>query len=202
MILTATSLELFTLFQTWTTFSQPKDFYPPHPAIEQVRNATGQGRVLQTANDLAFADIFATPNILAAYSIPSVDAYESIQYQSTRHFLKNTDPEIAMSLAGIGLTVHPASHPAVPGTEKWTTLTESNGYSLRKNPFLPAPIAEGSSAAPKTNEQILDALKFRTGHYTHPSKYEFMGISSGTEQPMDPHRSKLARRLAMARSWN
>lgn len=159
MILTATTLELFTLFQTWTTFSQPKDFYPYHPAIEQVRIEAGQGRVLQTANDLAFADIFATPNILAAYSIPSVDAYESIQSQSTRHFLKNTTPEIALSLTGVSLTVHPANHPAVSGTEKWPTIADSHGYKLRKNPFVPAPISAGSAAAPQTPEQILEVLK-------------------------------------------
>lgn len=159
MILTATTLELFTLFQTWTTFSNPKDFYPSHPAIEQVRNAVGQSRVLRSAEDLAFAEIFATPNILAAYSIPSVDAYESIQCQSTRHFLKNTAPETALSLAGVGLTVYPASHPAVPGTEQWSMLSESHGYILRKNPFVPAPILAGGIGAPQTPEQIIDALK-------------------------------------------
>jgi hypothetical protein len=159
MILTATALELFTLFQTWATYSVPKDFYPPHPAIEQVRNAAGPHRVLQSAEGLAFADIFATPNILAAYSIPSIDAYESIQYQSTQQLLKNSAPETVLNLAGVGLAVHPTSRPAVPGTEQWTMLTESHGYIIRKNPLVPATITAGTNPSPGTPEQILDAVK-------------------------------------------
>ena len=159
MILTATSLELFTLFQTWTTFSHHKDFYPPHPAIEQVRNAAGPHRVLQRAEGLTFADIFATPNILAAYSIPSVDAYESIQYQSTQQLLQNSAPETALNLAGVGLTVHPSSSPPVPGTEQWAALSESHGYIIRKNPLVPATISAGIAPSPNSPEQILDALR-------------------------------------------
>lgn len=162
MILTATALELFTLFQTWATYSTPGYFYPSHPAIEQVRNEAGPHRVLQTAEDLAFADIFATPNILAAYSIPSVAAYESIQSPSTLHLLKNSTPEISLNLAGIGLTVLPAGHPTIPGTERWTTISETHGYIIRKNPFVPAPITAGHATPPKAPEQILDALKSAT----------------------------------------
>ena len=161
-ILGATSLELFTLFQTWTTFSDPRELLPKHPAIEMLRTAAGTHRVLQTSPDVGFADIFATPNLLSAYSIPSVDAYESIQYRSSLIALANESPQTQFTLAGVGASVQPTSTPAQPGTETWPVTSTLSGYNIRQNPAVPAPLSAGPGQAPTEAEKILTALKTAT----------------------------------------
>lgn len=158
-ILSATSLELFTLFQTWTTFSDPKDLFPPHPAIEMVREAAGSHRVLQTRPNLAFADIFATPNLLASYGIPSVDAYESIQYHSTMVALAKEPSETRLTLAGVGVSVQPITLSTEDGTSAWPVVGSSGGYVIRKNPDVPATLSAGTGPIPDSPAGILAALK-------------------------------------------
>jgi len=161
-ILGATSLELFTLFQTWTTFSDPRDLLPTEPTIEIVRTAAGSHRVLQTSPDTGFADIFATPNLLSAYAIPSVDAYESIQYRSSLVALAQESPQTQFTLAGVGVSVQPESTTAQAGTETWPVTSSLNGYTIRENPAVPAPLSAGTGTAPTEAGAILTALKTAT----------------------------------------
>jgi hypothetical protein len=161
-ILGATSLELFTLFQTWTTFSDPRDLLPTHPAIEMVRTAAGTHRVLQASPGVGFADMFATPNVLSAYAIPSVDAYESIQYRSSLIALAQESPQARFTLAGVGVSVQPASTPVQPGTESWPVTSSLSGYTIRQNPAVPAPLSSGTGPTPVKTEEILAALKTAT----------------------------------------
>ncbi len=161
-ILGATSLELFTLFQTWTTFSDPRDLLPAHPAIEITRTLAGTHRVLQISPDVGFADIFATPNLLSAYAIPSVDAYESIQYPSSMVALAKESPQTQFTLAGVGVSVQPASTPAQPGTETWPVTSTLSGYTFRENPTALASLSAGMGPAPAQPNEILAALKTAT----------------------------------------
>jgi hypothetical protein len=158
LIIAASSLELFTLFQTWTTFSDPRDLLPPHPAIESVRQAAAGHRVLQRAPDVPFADIFASPNLLSAYSIPSVDTYESIHYRSTSVALAAETPETRLNLAGVGLSVQPVDTPPQEGTATWPVTATTAGYTLRKNPAVLPPLAAGTGPIPTTPAEALTTL--------------------------------------------
>jgi hypothetical protein len=161
MILAATTLELATLFHTWTTFSDPADLQPKNAAIETVRSLAGPHRVLQSAPDAGFAAMFATPNLLAAQYIPSIDGYESIQYRSALTATRGRPEAERLTLAGVGLAIQPAG-PAQPGTETWPTVATLGTYSLRQNPAVPSPIIAGSSPAPATLATIPAALSSAT----------------------------------------
>ncbi len=161
-ILGATSLELFTLFQTWTTFSDPKNLQPEHPAIEMVRQATGTNRVLQSFPDGRFADIFATPNLLSGYFVASVDAYESIQHPSNSTTLSNEPAETRLTLAGVGTSVQPTDSAASEGTADWPLTLMPGGYALRQNPNVPAPVIAGTGPLPLNPQEILTSLKATT----------------------------------------
>ena len=162
VILSVTALELFTLFQTWTTFSDPRDLRPGHPLIEKIRLLAGPNRVLQRTPGVAFADMFATPNLLASYAIPSVDSYESIQYRSSSVVLADAAPDTRLSLAGVGVSVQPAGTPAQNGTAAWPVIETSGGYSIRKNPRVPAPLVAGRGQIPGNPQATVVALETAT----------------------------------------
>jgi hypothetical protein len=158
LILCATSLELSTLFNTWSTFSKPENLHTRNAAIESMRTLAGPHRVIQSSPGAEFADVFATPNLLASTFVPSVDAYESIQYRSIRHTLSEQPEDVRLSLSGVGLAVHPTGKPITPGTETWTSVPFSDTYSLRKNPAVPPPAAAGLDEPPASPVSILPAL--------------------------------------------
>lgn len=157
MILCATSMELATLFQTWTTFSDPSDLHPKSAVIETVRSLAGPHRVLQSTSHASIAEVFAAPNLLAAQSIPSIDAYESIQYRSSLTATHGNPDDLRLTLAGVGLAIQPASHPQ-PGTESWPVSATLGSYILRRNPTIPPPIAAGHGTRPITPAAIGTAL--------------------------------------------
>lgn len=161
MILGATSLELATLFQTWTTFSNPSDLLPQSAAIESVRSLAGPHRVLQCAPDTGFAQTFATPNLLAAQSIPSINAYESIQYRSTLVATRDFPAELGLTLANVGIAIHPHEKQQ-PGTENWPVVATLQDYSIRKNPRITSPVAVGKESMPQTPPEIAVALASAT----------------------------------------
>jgi|GEM_PF-1028952 len=158
LILTATTLELGTLFHTWTTYSDRADLRPQHPAIDTIRSLAGPHRVLQRSPDADFVDMFATPNLLASFAIPSIDSYESIQYRSPVIALRDASPDLQLDLAGVALAVHPADKPAPDGTASWGTTPLSPQHTLRSNPAPLPPIAIGQGQVPTTPEAILTAL--------------------------------------------
>jgi hypothetical protein len=159
-ILTATSLELFTLFQTWTTFSPPEDLRPAHPAIDYVRELAGNQRVEQCHDSVAYADILAAPNLLAAYGIASVNAYESIQYPSVSYLLRNENPSLRLTLAGVGISVQPQDNAPAVGTVDWPVVGTVDGYAIRRNPDALAPVLAGSGASEISDaKRVLPLLK-------------------------------------------
>lgn len=162
LILAATTLELGTLFQGWTTFSDPADLHPGHPAIESIRSHVGRHRVLQRSPDAGFAEIFAHPNLLASYGIPSIDAYESIQYRSPFTALPDLEPHERLTLAGVALAIHPSSSPRPEGTDTWKALPLSSSHILLKAPTTLPPIAVGFNSTPSSPVDILNALKDST----------------------------------------
>ena len=157
-VLGATSLELCTLFQTWSTFSNPGELLAEHPAIAKVRALAGPHRVLQTVPKARFVNLFAPPNLLSSYAIASVDAYESIQYQSSLNILGRQAPEIGLLLAGVGVLVQPANTGEVEGTGGWPVAAEVGGFLVRTNPQVPAPIVAGSGSVPLQPQDIVAAL--------------------------------------------
>jgi hypothetical protein len=74
MILCATTLELGTLFKTWTTYSDRDQLNPANEQIEKIREIADSNRVIHTIPNTGYADLFAAPNLLAAQSIYSIDA--------------------------------------------------------------------------------------------------------------------------------
>jgi len=158
LLLCATSLELVTVFHIWTTFSKPEDLHPSNHAVEAIRTLAGPHRVTQNSPDAKFADKFATPNVLASFSIPSIDAYESIQYRSPVIALRDQPPSLQLSLAGVGLAVYPTTKTPPHGTEAWETTPLSEQYNLRKNPSVPAMISASALALPTTPKAILESL--------------------------------------------
>ena len=157
-VLGATSFELLTLFQTWTTFSDPSDLLPGHPALERVAELAGPHRVLQRGLGSPLVDIFATPNLLAAHCIPSVDSYESIQYRSMMTALAGEAPETRLTLAGVGISVQSVAASAQPGTAAWPIIETISGYEIRKNPGVAAPLVSGMGQPPHTAAEILASL--------------------------------------------
>ena len=168
MILVATALELATLFQSWTTFSNPAALQPKNETIETVRALAGPHRVLQSAPNAGFANMFATPNLLAAQFIPSIDAYESIQYRSTLTATHGSPDAVRLTLAGVGLAVQPAGL-TQPGTESWPVVEKLGTYTLRKNPAVPSTVSAGSAPAPNTLPDIAGTLASATP--VHPSHH-------------------------------
>lgn len=157
MILGATSLELATIFTTWTTFSDPSMLGTPHPAIEKIRSLTGPHRVLQTAEGEGFGDIFATPNVLASRFVPSIEAYESIQYRSHLIACAALPAKQRLNLAGVGLAIQRPGA-SQPGTESWPQEAKIGDHVLRRNPTVPAPLSSGTGPVPATLEEIDAAL--------------------------------------------
>lgn len=159
LILAASSLELLTFFHGWCTFSDPADLKPGHPAIERV-GALAQGhRVLQRVTGATFTDMFATPNLLASRFIPSVDAYESIQYPSTLHVLGQEPPATRLDLAGVRISIQKAGSPPEPGTESWPVVDRQAGYEFRENPSVPASILAGQGSTPSATPELPTSLK-------------------------------------------
>ena len=161
MILAATTLELATFFHTWTTFSDPADLHPKSAAIETVRSLAGRHRVLQSAPDAGFAAMFATPNLLAAQSILSIDGYESIQYRSTLTATHGSPDDVRLTLSGVGLAVQPAGL-TQPGTESWPVVEKLGTYTLRRNPDVPSPVSAGATPAPTNLPDIAATLAIAT----------------------------------------
>ncbi|MEI6819287.1 MAG: hypothetical protein WCL19_06760 [Verrucomicrobiota bacterium] len=162
-IIGATSLELCTFFQTWTTFSNPSDLLPKHPAIERVRELARPQRILQGLYDnSSIIDDLAVPNICAAYSIPSVEAYESIQYRSASHALQDADPALRLTLSGVGIAISPSAANPARGTVDWPIADSLHGFTIRKNPQIVAPLTAGRDPVPGQPPAILAALKTAT----------------------------------------
>ncbi len=157
LILASTTIELATVFQTWTTFSDPAKLRPQSGAIETIRSLAGSHRVLQTAEDAEFARMFATPNLLAAQRIASIDGYESIQYPSPLISLKDTPANVRLRLSGVGLAVQPEGT-RQPGTEAWNRAGTCGAYSLLKNPSVPPMVAAGYGPMPDNVAEIDTAL--------------------------------------------
>ena len=155
MILAATTLELATLFHTWTTYSNPKDLTPRHPAIERVHELTGAQRVSQDS-------AFAPPNLLSAFLIPSADAYESIQYRTTSWTLRNEDPAMRLTLAGVGISAQTRGTLPTEGTASWPVAADSDGLTIRRNPNALAPLLAGSGPVPAAWDEVLPLLKQST----------------------------------------
>lgn len=162
LVLAITALELFTFYQSWTTWSNPRELPPEHPAIDAIRSLAGHHRVLQRAPGVGFTDMFATPNLLAASSIPSVDAYESIQYRSSLVVLESQPARTRLALAGVGLSVQPVSSSPADGTGSWPVVKTINDFDIRTNPDVQAPIAAGTGHAPSNPADILASLKIST----------------------------------------
>lgn len=158
LILIATVLELSTLFHSAATFSSPTALLPDHPDIERVRELAAGQRVTQRSPESDFLDMFATPNLLAAYRIPSIDAYESIQYPSPLTTLTDSSPSDQFSIAGVGIALHPVNTPAQPGTENWPILESLDGFHVRRNPNPLPLIAAGSTHPPHTPQEISASL--------------------------------------------
>lgn len=159
VVIAVTSLELFTLFKIWTTFSDPADLRPTHAAIEDVRRLSHGSRVIQGFGTTSLANTFAAPNLLSTYSIPSVEAYESIQYASVSRTMRDSTPEDRLTVAGVGIAVQPSGVEVLEGTLKWPVVESSSGFDIRRNPNpLPSLIA-GSGAIPVSKAEILPSLR-------------------------------------------
>jgi len=159
-LVAATTLELGTLFATWTTFSPADDLRPAHPAIERVRELAGTSRVVQCSDSVAFARVFATPNLLSSYRIPTVDAYESIHYPSTSFLLRDEEPALLLTLAGAGVAVRPLDSPLAAGTAGWPVADTVSGYEIRKNPDALAPVLAGVEVGlPAKADALLPVLR-------------------------------------------
>lgn len=157
LVLSATSLELATLFHTWASFTDPASLTPPHPAVEQVRATAGPDRVVQSGEAATFATMFATPNVLASHFIASIDGYESIQYRSILTNTASLPPAQRLDLAGVGLAIQsPGS--TQPGTETWPPVGQIGNYTLRRNPTVPAPLSSGPEPLPRDHTEIVSAL--------------------------------------------
>lgn len=161
-IMGSVSLELLTFFQTWTTFSKPEDLTPRHPAIERVRELAGAHRVSQSSESAAPNTAFAAPNLLAAFLIPSADAYESIQYRTTSWTLRHEDPAMRLTLAGVGISAQPAGILPAAGTVSWPVVEDSNRVTIRRNPDALPPLLAGSGPMPKAQDEVLPLLQRAT----------------------------------------
>ncbi len=159
MILGATSFELLVFASTWNSFTDPQLLNIPNASIDTVRAEAGDNRVLQRSPKAGFTDIFATPNTLAARFIKSVDAYESIQYPSTASSLEALPAGPRLTLAGVGIAVHPSNLPPPDGTNDWPVSQITGGYSIRTNPNVPAPVTAGTAPLPSGPEDIISQLK-------------------------------------------
>jgi hypothetical protein len=153
-ILGATSLELLTMFQTWTTYSSPEDLQRPNELLTKVKEAAGDHRVLQGLGPIPFAKILAPPNMLAAAGIPAIDAYESIQYPTVFQSLSSLPRETQYDLAGVGASVQRNDVTILEGTEHWLLVGQNNGFDIRRNPNVPPEILVGSGNPPANPEEL------------------------------------------------
>lgn len=166
MILAATTLELATLFQLWTTFSDPRDVLPQHPAVDTIRSLAGTRRVLQAAPGAGPAEAFAAPNLLASLGVKSIDGYESIQYPSPL-ILPDVEPADRLTLAGVALAIQPDALPPHPGTADWPVASTIRGFTLRRNPQHPPAVCWGAGQRPADAAAVASTLASATG--TEPS---------------------------------
>lgn len=158
-ILAATSLELFTLFQTWSSYSNTKDLHPPHPLLTEVKELAGTNRAIQGFDQLSITEMFAPPNILAVSGIHALNAYESIQYPNAIRALSSLPVGTRLDLAGVGVSVIPEDVPPLAGTEDWPLVKTSHGFALRKNPDVTANILVGTVAYPVGLSDLPRALE-------------------------------------------
>jgi hypothetical protein len=154
VILVTTCLELFTLFQTWTTYASPAELHPSHPLFAELKETAGGHRVLQGMGVFKINNMFAPANMLAARGIPTIDAYESIQYPTTIQSLKSLPLDLQLSIAGVGASIQPSNIPAVNGTEKWTQIIHKNGFIIRQNPTVFANVLAGTEKLSSQSEEL------------------------------------------------
>jgi hypothetical protein len=157
-ILGATMLELLTMFQTWVTYSSPEDLQPPHSLLTEVKQEAGNHRVLQGLGNFSISEIFAPPNMLAARRIPTIDAYESIQYPNALRSLSSLPNESRLNIAGVGVSVQPNDAPALKGTEHWMLVENRGGFAIRKNPGVFANVLSGTEIQPQHPEEFSNSL--------------------------------------------
>lgn len=158
MVIMATALELGTLFQNWTSFAPARDLARTHHSISTVAGLTEGGRVFQQTHGTKQTETFATPNLLSSHLIPSVNAYESIQYSSTMRALQEEDPELRLDLAGVRVAIDPDDRPATRGTETWPSQPIHPGWVARNNPEPLPYLATGSGQMPKQPDAIHRSL--------------------------------------------
>lgn len=162
VILAATALELGTLFQSWTTFSPKAQLRSQQESITRLNRLADGGwgrRVWQYTENLGQRDTFATPNLLAAEFIPSVNAYESIQAQSIWRKLADEKAETRADLAGVYVAIHAEKQKAPPGTVDWDSVALYPGHIARINPAPLPYIGVGSGKAPQTPESTVQSLQ-------------------------------------------
>lgn len=158
----ATLLELATFFRTWTTFSDPKDLVPRHPMIERVRGLGDSQRVFQGFGHYPIGEIFVAPNLLAACSVPSLDAYESIQYRSTYRVLDALTPEDRLSLSGVSVSVLREEGVVGGSFPDWPIVETAHGFVVRKNPNPIALVNYGEGRIPEEVRELVPRLKDAT----------------------------------------
>ncbi len=159
MILGTTSFEIMVFASIWNCFTEPEILLSHSPQIDNIISKAAGSRVLQRSPNAGFTEIFATPNTLSAKFVKSVDSYESIQYPSALSSLEELPAGKRLTLAGVGIAVHPSNKQAAEGTESWKPIQSSDGYDILKNPEVPPRLAAGTGPLPGSPEDILTKLR-------------------------------------------
>lgn len=159
-IMGSVTLELFTFFQSWTTFSNPEQLRPQNQSIDQVRDLAGTSYVYQGHGKSSSADTFAAPNLLSLYNVRSIDAYESIQYRTVAMKLPESPPEQLLTLAGVKLSIQRANNAPYEGTVNWPIVASlAENFTVRQNPEALPAVMGGSDSVPQTVEQLMPSLR-------------------------------------------
>ncbi|SHI72358.1 hypothetical protein SAMN02745181_0736 [Rubritalea squalenifaciens DSM 18772] len=154
LILVASSAELMTFYRAYVTYSDKEDIRPRHESITFTKKIAGGDLVLQGMSELSMPQCFAGPNLLSAYDVHALDAYESIQYRSIYRVTESLEEHERLSLAGVKIAINPIDHGPFKGTEEWKVVHQAEGFEWRENPESLASILVGEGDAPADLESL------------------------------------------------
>jgi len=159
LLVVAVGMELGVFMYGWVSYSDQDQIKPNHPAIEKLQEITQGTRVYQGTGNNGITSSFGPPNILSSYFVPTLDAYESIQYKSVFKTLNDVPLSDKYTLSNVGYSICPKSSRPYPGTEAWRKVDDLSDFFLYENPEAIPFVISNNHKEEVSEAKILEQLR-------------------------------------------
>jgi len=159
VLVVVVTLELGVYLNNWVSYADAAAVKSGHPAITKLKQLTQGARVYQGTGNNGITSSFGAPNILSSYFVPTLDAYESIQYQSVARTAPNVSESLKYTLSNVKYSICPDGAPLFPGTQTWKKVDSIGSFNLYENPDAIPPIVSVNTEKEETIEGIYSQLQ-------------------------------------------